>query len=577
MDEGQLAHGLPTTDWQPPSAPFRGSPAGAGFQGPPYFNPHAHQYRPRNSQVAGMTHGLPNWDHSQQARPPPPSFEDRGMNSTAHSAQTLYLAHRLDQVEERSEEEQKQRLRLESKVDGNAQTLAHILKELKALKPQAVAVAAVNLVPAGVNPNSEVPAVSAAPIAPIASDLTSSVTRQPLANQPSTTGGSIRPQQKNGRAHNDATDEPNSVAETAARVPKRRVQPNQTSSQGESSKRAKTAHLNPAGAGQSGPDRAASLPSLEARSTAVFRPRPEAQKSPQHPQQEEQQQQEQQQEKGEAAANRAAQPTLPSAPADNNPNNATDLRWAREFLDFIKRMDCRSDAEFLSLKKCVKGRVSFDFPLCTDSPTRRTKICYFLKVGGSLSTTLAPNPDNRPAGQPGAAREEVENLNIYETYLDQRCAAATNNAFRAFHPPKYVVPLGEVYRACRSSDGPGEVASTNFLVFMDVTGPRKSVWMMYRYEKAVEDRDRVQWRPVAIHNERDSVFSSSVRTFDAVCLLEDVREWKGPAEEMIGMGRFGEALPDEQVIVHAAFYTPVLEKMREVLKNGWMPAVDQEE
>lgn len=365
----------------------------------------------------------------------------------------------------------------------------------------------------------------------------------------------------------------------AARVPKRRVQPNQTSSQGESSKRAKTAHLNPAGASQSGPGRAASLPSLEARSTAVFRPRPEAQKSPQHPQQEPQQeQQQQQQEEGEAAVNSAAPSTLPSAPADNNnPNNATDLRWAREFLAFIKRRDCRSDEEFLSLKKCVKGRVSFDFPLCTDSPTRRTKICYFLKVGGSLSTTLAPNPDSRPAGQPGVAREEVENLNSYETYLDQRCAAATNNAFRAFHPPKYVVPLGEVYRACRSSDGLGEVASTNFLVFMDVTGPRKSVWMMYRYEKAVEDRDRVQWRPVAIHNERDSVFSSSVRTFDAVCLLEDVRDWKGPAEEMIDMGRFGEALPEEQVIVHAAFYTPVLEKMREVLKTGWTPAVDQEE
>jgi hypothetical protein len=267
----------------------------------------------------------------------------------------------------------------------------------------------------------------------------------------------------------------------------------------------------------------------------------------------------------------------PAPPSADDKNNGHDLRWAREFLEFIKRLDCTSDSELLDLKKCVNGRISFDFPLCTDSPTRRTKFCYYLKVGGSLSTALTPNPENRPAGQPGAHREEVENLNIYETRLGQRCAAATNGAFRAYHPPKYVVPLGEMYRACRSSDGPGEVVSTNFFVFLDVTGPRKGVWLMYRYEKAVEVRDRVQWRPVTIHNERDSVFSSSVRTFDAVCLLEDVREWKGPAEEMIDMGRFREALPDEQLILHTAFYTPLLEKLREALKEGWKPQVDQQE
>ena len=391
----------------------------------------------------------------------------------------------------------------------------------------------------------------------------------------------MAPRRRIGPVRNDAMEGPSSIAgEMAARVPKRPAHPNQTCSQGESSKRAKAAHPDPASADQrdSSPDL---LSPAAARSTAIFRPRSEAQQQAQH-----RQRQQHQEEDGEAATANAEQQSVvpwipaqpPALPPPADDNTAHDLQWAHEFLAFIKRMDCSSDRELLSLKKCVNGRISFDFPLCTDSPTRRTKTCYFLKVGGSLSTALTPNPENRPADQPAAHHEQAEHLNIYETYLDQRCAAATaNGALRAYHPPKYVVPLGEVYRARRSSHGPGEVSSTNFLTFMDVTAPRKSVWLMYRYEKAVEDRDRVQWRPVAVGMERDSVFSSGVRKFDAVCLLPDVREWKDPAEEMVGMGRFGEALPEEQVILHAAFYTPVLEKLREALKTGWKPVVDGEE
>ncbi|KAH6849657.1 hypothetical protein B0I37DRAFT_427278 [Chaetomium sp. MPI-CAGE-AT-0009] len=512
-------HGLPAANWQPLPARFQGPSPGVAFQGSPYIEPpsYAYPHRPQSAQAARIIHGLPTWESSQettQARP----FGYRGtqflvpaagMPNPSAPPAPADLTRRLDEMEERSEEEQKQRLRLESKMNENAQTLVHILKELKALRPE-VAVPTNNTVAVAV-----------------------------------------------GQVQNHATEEPNGTAGgMAIRVSKRPAQPAQAGSQAdESSKRAKTAHLNTPGANKS--DSGSSpLSSVGARSTAVFQLRPEAAQPSSEP-------------------SSPVETTAP-APSDSS-NNAPDLRWAREFLDFIKRMDCTSDKELLSLKKCVKGRVSFDFPLCTDSPTRRSKFCYFLKVGGSLSTTLSPNPGNRPP-QPGPDREEVENLNIYETYHDQRCAAAINSAFRAYHPPKYVVPLGEVYRACRSTDGPGEVISTNFLVFMDVMSPRKSIWLMYRYEKAVEDRDRVKWQPVSIHGERDSVFSNSVRPFDTVCLLEDVQDWSGPAEDMIGMGRFEQALPENgQVVLRAAFYTPVLEKMREVLKKGWEPAVDEEE
>ena len=116
MDEGQPTHGLPPADWQSPSEYPQEPPAGVAFQGPPYFYPHpyAHPYHPQIPHIARVTRELPTWQHNQQTAP----------------AQAD-VTRRLDEIEERSQEEKKQRLRLETKVDENAQTLAVILNELK--------------------------------------------------------------------------------------------------------------------------------------------------------------------------------------------------------------------------------------------------------------------------------------------------------------------------------------------------------------------------------------------------------------------------------------------------------------
>jgi hypothetical protein len=272
-----------------------------------------------------------------------------------------------------------------------------------------------------------------------------------------------------------------------------------------------------------------------------------------------------------------------SVPSGNDSDD-DGLRWARDFLAFLKRMDCTSDADLLRLKKYVRGKASFDFPLCTDSPTRRSKFCYFLKIGGSLSTTPTPNPLNRPAGQPYTAQSEAENLNIFETYLDDRCPEATTGIYAKYRPPKYLAPLGEVYRASRSTDSPEEVASTNFFAFVDVAGggdgphkKKKSVWLLYRYERPVESRDRVQWEAVSVSGQREAIFNNRLPKFDTVCLLEDVEGWGGPEEDMVGMGRFTEALPaNGSMILRPVFYTPVLEKLREAIKMGWEGAGSEE-
>jgi hypothetical protein len=294
MNEGQPTHGLPPADWQPPSAHPQRQPAGVAVQGLPYFNlrPYPHPYHTQSPHVAGVTRGLPIWQQSQQTVP---SQAD--------------VTRRLDEIEERSKEGKKQRLRLEAKVDENAQTLAVILDELKgkihsspqalirlsrltnlylsALRSQAVAVAPANLVPAGVS-------LANAPIALTAPHRENLVSQQHITNRPSTIGDNMAPQRQISPVQNDETEDPNSIAgEMAARVSKRRAQPNQTSSQCEPSKRAKTAHSNPAGADQSNSGSDALL-AMEAHSRAVFRLRPRSEQ-PQQPQQQQQPRQPRQQ------------------------------------------------------------------------------------------------------------------------------------------------------------------------------------------------------------------------------------------------------------------------------------------
>ena len=176
IDEGQPTHSLPPADWLPDSAYPQGPPASGAFQGPPYFSPrpYTHPYHPQSPHVAGVTRGLLTWERNQQTAPPARPFRHSGTdnnagaapqrgddelqrifrrdpvdefqpalrftgtlatrmpNTSTHLAQAN-VAQRLDEVEERSEEERKQRLRLEAKVDENAQALAAILSELKGI------------------------------------------------------------------------------------------------------------------------------------------------------------------------------------------------------------------------------------------------------------------------------------------------------------------------------------------------------------------------------------------------------------------------------------------------------------
>ncbi|KAK4153571.1 hypothetical protein C8A00DRAFT_33661 [Chaetomidium leptoderma] len=452
----------------------------------------------------------------------------------------------MQQMEARSEEAENHRVRLEAKQDENTRLLTNIANEMRDSMTRLVPPADLTA-----NANRE----NGAPLVPDGGNERAQ--HQPV-DQRSTPGPMIQARE------NTEQDKENQIAgggevasETRASAQnKRPLIQNSEAGPSAAAKRAKTAQENAAAA--AGP----LLPSAGAGLLASFQLRPPVERQPGAP----------------------SAPGAGTGPAPFGDDEDRGDQWAWEFLSFLKRMDCTSDKDMLRLKKYVKGRQSCEFPLCTDSPTRRAKFCYFLKVGGRLSTTLRYNPSNRPA-QPRASEEEVENLDIFETCLERRRSAAaaaansahSNNDKKNNHlPPRYLVPLGEVYRACRSAAALGleEVASTNFFVFMDVTRPSKSLWLIYRYERPpLAGEEGGLWRSIAFANpQREPVFQSDGKAFDTACLLDDVREWRGPADEMVvDSGRFAAALPRgvRSLILRPVLNTPILYRLREDMKQGW--------
>jgi hypothetical protein len=190
---------------------------------------------------------------------------------------------------------------------------------------------------------------------------------------------------------------------------------------------------------------------------------------------------------------------------------------ATGFLGFLKHMDCTGDAELLRLQDFVQCSMSFEFPLCTEvitessgAATTTTKVEYVLKVGGGgPSAMVGPNPSARP-GQP-PPDGVVEGPGVLGFCVDARTFRRV--ADHDVRRPGYLVVLGEVYAVHRSRDRGHEVASTGFLVLMEGSSRRKSLWMVYRYETRF-DREG----PIELHDQRESVFTSIPGAFDTVCL-----------------------------------------------------------
>ncbi|AEO69051.1 ddcc33e3-bcc4-4cee-b724-e267e8f36233 [Thermothielavioides terrestris] len=219
------------------------------------------------------------------------------------------------------------------------------------------------------------------------------------------------------------------------------------------------------------------------------------------------------------------------------------------FLDLLKRLKFTSDETILHLKTMLNGPIAQKFPLFTISTGPTTRFEYFLKVGGSLRSAVAPDPGLRPP-QTRADQVTTEDLNISQIRFEEG-RVLSHDSYRNLRPPQYMVPLGEVYRAGRIYGEPQEVILTNFFVMMDVITPKKSLWILYRYEKRVERVNRgVRWERVKFKKDRDCVFPG-LKSFDTVVSLTTSRN--GPvllhSREMVAMNAFKAALPQNWVPV----------------------------
>jgi len=255
-------------------------------------------------------------------------------------------------------------------------------------------------------------------------------------------------------------------------------------------------------------------------------------------------------------------------------------------LDFLKKMDCTSDGDLADLANLVRGKVSFEFLLSSESGLPR--IYYFLKIGGSLSMHLAADPEDQPE-QPESDETVVDAMSVLELQLDDTEISPVAGQ-RAAHndwtidPPKYVVPLGEVYLVNRSHKKAQSVHATNYFVVMDITTPQKGLWMVHRYNRDFERRDgNIQWDTIQLIG-TTSFFKGTTGGFDMVRLLASVMDWRSPEEEMVAMAHVAEAMSREgSARRYPSFYLPTLVELKEAVKEGWEakpevgPAVKQEE
>ncbi len=246
------------------------------------------------------------------------------------------------------------------------------------------------------------------------------------------------------------------------------------------------------------------------------------------------------------------------------------LVWG--FLDFLKRMDCRSTEDMLHLRKYVEGRECFELPIFS-STNGANRFDYLLKVGGILSTRLSASPEAEAdeQAQTKADQDEVAELRILEIEIaEDRADALQPHELEKLSPPSYLVPLGEIYVANRSSTNNWqEVTSTNFFVLMDVTTPRKAIWMVYRYERCFQGGNGPFWKAVPTQG-REKFLKGGLPRFDALRLLNNVNEWRNPAEDIVTMDWFKEALPGRgNKFLQPVFSIPVLTALKGALKDGW--------
>ncbi|KAK3364294.1 hypothetical protein B0T25DRAFT_529726 [Lasiosphaeria hispida] len=239
-------------------------------------------------------------------------------------------------------------------------------------------------------------------------------------------------------------------------------------------------------------------------------------------------------------------------------------------------MDCTSTADLERLKAYVHGGTSYEFPLFGHVSDQGKKIDFFLKMGGVMGSSIRPGD-----------REETldyESLLGRQAYLDDMAARAMNvfecwlsgnNLPESNTIPSYFVPLGEVYAVTRRREDDNltaaeKVASTNFFLFLDISRPAKSLWLMYRYEQHPSTRKEHAIMEIPFKRKQSSAMFTDKKEFDTLCLLSNIQKWEAWNKDMLEDGEFDKALgKGDAVRLKPLFTVPLLAEMKAALQGAW--------
>ncbi|KAK0712000.1 hypothetical protein B0H67DRAFT_647327 [Lasiosphaeris hirsuta] len=251
-----------------------------------------------------------------------------------------------------------------------------------------------------------------------------------------------------------------------------------------------------------------------------------------------------------------------------------------DILAFLKAMDCTSAPDLERLRVYVHGSMSYEFPLFRHSADQDgSQVSFFLKMGGLIGNTIRPGPrDDDLSGQGEMVQRQnfldnmaIKAMNVFECWLTGENIHGKNKI------PDYLVPLGEVYthtrpRADDSRTGADRVSSTNFFLFMDISKPAKSLWLIFRYEQYTDDKagEEQPAKAIPFRKGLSSAPFSHKRDFDTLCILNSIHKWQAWNKPMLQDGEFDKALgKGDKIKLKPLFTLPVLSEMKEAQSRDW--------
>ncbi|KAI1331072.1 hypothetical protein F5Y16DRAFT_291884 [Xylariaceae sp. FL0255] len=142
--------------------------------------------------------------------------------------------------------------------------------------------------------------------------------------------------------------------------------------------------------------------------------------------------------------------------------------------------------------------------------------------------------------------------------------------------PRYVYEIGEIFNRRIVTKYNGRQAthrSTGYHLVVDITSPKKSLWLVYRYEDVSKDSQSLK---SAISYKRDSFWHpfASVGDFDIAQVFESIEDWKGADTTLGSYAASKKLVRQTAALIRPTFIEPILEEVKETIRQGWSNSIE---